>query len=46
MSGARLSKIGDGKIFVSQLESVVSIRTGLQNEDPLQLAILLAEAAE
>ena len=28
-------KIGDGKIFVSNLESVVRIRTGEQNEEAL-----------
>ena len=32
---ASSDKIGDGKIFVSNLESVVRIRTGEQNEEAL-----------
>ena len=32
---ASSDKIGDGKIFVSSLESVVRIRTGEQNEEAL-----------
>jgi nitrogen regulatory protein P-II 1 len=31
-SAARTGKIGDGKIFVSQVERVVRIRTGEENE--------------
>ena len=34
-SAARTGKIGDGKIFVSNLEQVVRIRTGEQDEDAL-----------
>ena len=32
---ASSDKIGDGKIFISNLESVVRIRTGEQNEEAL-----------
>ena len=32
---ARTGKIGDGKIFVYQVESVVRIRTGEKNEDAI-----------
>jgi nitrogen regulatory protein P-II 1 len=46
MRGARLGTIDNGKIFVSQLEKVVSVRTGLENEGALQLPNLPAEAAE
>ena len=34
-NAASSDKIGDGKIFVSNLESVVRIRTGEQNEEAL-----------
>jgi len=34
-SSATTGKIGDGKIFVSELETVVRIRTGEVNEDAL-----------
>ena len=33
VSAARTGKIGDGKIFVTSIESVVRIRTGEVNED-------------
>ena len=33
VSAARTGKIGDGKIFVTQVESVVRIRTGETNEN-------------
>jgi nitrogen regulatory protein P-II 2 len=33
VSSARTGKIGDGKIFVVDLEQAVRIRTGEQNED-------------
>jgi nitrogen regulatory protein P-II 2 len=46
MRGARLGNIDDGKIFVSQLEKVVSVRTGLENEVALQSSNWSAEAAE
>ena len=32
---AKTGKIGDGKIFVTEVESVVSIRTGATGEDAL-----------
>jgi nitrogen regulatory protein P-II 1 len=32
---ARTGKIGDGKIFVSQVEQVIRIRTGEQGEDAI-----------
>jgi len=44
--GARVGNIGDGKIFVSRLEKVLSIRTGLENEDALERPDWIAEAAE
>jgi nitrogen regulatory protein P-II 1 len=44
--GARLGKIGDGKIFVSPLDRVISVRTGSENEDALQSLHWPAEAAE
>jgi nitrogen regulatory protein P-II 2 len=34
-SSARTGKIGDGKIFVSQLEQVVRIRTGETGQDAI-----------
>jgi nitrogen regulatory protein P-II 1 len=34
-SAARTGKIGDGKIFVSDVERVVRIRTGEANEDAI-----------
>ncbi|RTZ58494.1 MAG: P-II family nitrogen regulator [Gammaproteobacteria bacterium] len=34
-SAARTGKIGDGKIFVSNIEAVVRIRTGEKDEDAL-----------
>ena len=33
MSNAQTGKIGDGKIFVSEVERVIRIRTGEENED-------------
>jgi len=33
MAGAQSGKIGDGKIWVNQLDSVVRIRTGERNAD-------------
>jgi nitrogen regulatory protein P-II 2 len=44
--GARLGNIGDGKIFVSQLDSVTSIRTGLPDDGEYPLRRWPAEAAE
>ena len=35
ISAARTGKIGDGKIFVTPIESVVRIRTGERNEDAI-----------
>lgn len=35
IAAARTGKIGDGKIFVSEVERVVRIRTGEENEDAL-----------
>ena len=35
INGARSNKIGDGKIFVSDLDKVIRIRTGEVNEDAL-----------
>ena len=35
IKAARTGKIGDGKIFVSQVESVVRIRTGEKDEDAI-----------
>ncbi len=35
MKAARTGKIGDGKIFVTPVESVVRIRTGEMDEDAL-----------
>ncbi|MDA9982699.1 P-II family nitrogen regulator [Gammaproteobacteria bacterium] len=35
INGARSNKIGDGKIFVSELDKVIRIRTGEVNEDAL-----------
>ncbi len=35
MNAARTGKIGDGKIFVSDIEKVVRIRTGETNEEAL-----------
>ena len=32
---ARTGKIGDGKIFVSDIERVVRIRTGEENEEAI-----------
>lgn len=32
---ARTGEIGDGKIFVSSIEEVVAIRTGVESEDAL-----------
>lgn len=43
--GARLGTIGDGKLFVSRLERVVSIRTG-RHDDTFHLFNFPAEAAE
>ena len=33
VKAAKTGKIGDGKIFVTQIDSVVRIRTGELNED-------------
>lgn len=44
--GARLGRIGDGKIFITSLERVVAIRTGAQDELALQAPIDFVEAAE
>jgi nitrogen regulatory protein P-II 1 len=44
--GARLGNIGDGKIFVSRLDKVVSIRTGFENDDALAGPYRMADAAE
>jgi len=33
VKAAKTGKIGDGKIFVTQVESVVRIRTGETNEN-------------
>ncbi len=33
--GARTEKIGDGKIFISNMEKVIRIRTGEENEEAL-----------
>lgn len=35
INAARTGKIGDGKIFVTPIESVVRIRTGERNEDAI-----------
>ena len=35
MEGAATGKIGDGKIFISELERVIRIRTGEVDEDAL-----------
>ncbi len=35
MEAARTGKIGDGKIFVSDIERVVRIRTGEENEEAI-----------
>ncbi len=35
VGAARTGKIGDGKIFVSEVERVVRIRTGEENEDAI-----------
>lgn len=35
IAAARTGKIGDGKIFVSEVERVVRIRTGEENEDAI-----------
>ena len=35
VAGARTGKIGDGKIFVSNLENVVRIRTGESGDDAI-----------
>jgi len=35
MSAARTGRIGDGKIFVSQVEEVIRIRTGERGEDAI-----------
>ena len=34
-AAARTGKIGDGKIFVSDVQQVIRIRTGEQNEDAI-----------
>ena len=36
VKAARTGKIGDGKIFVTSIESVVRIRTGEVNEDVVE----------
>ncbi len=35
INAAKTGKIGDGKIFVTNVEKVVRIRTGEQNEDAI-----------
>lgn len=35
IDAARTSKIGDGKIFVTELEQVIRIRTGEQNHEAI-----------
>ncbi len=35
VAAARTGKIGDGKIFVTDIERVIRIRTGEQNEDAI-----------
>lgn len=35
IAAARTGKIGDGKIFVSEVERVIRIRTGEENEDAI-----------
>ena len=35
VEAAKTGKIGDGKIFVTNVEKVVSIRTGEENEDAI-----------
>ena len=44
--GARLGSIGDGKIFVSQLDKVISIRTGFEEDDMTHAPVKTSEAAE
>ncbi len=46
VKGARLGKIGDGKIFITALERVVAIRTGGEDDLALQSSIGLLVAAE
>jgi nitrogen regulatory protein P-II 1 len=33
METAQTGKIGDGKIFITEIERVIRIRTGEENED-------------
>jgi nitrogen regulatory protein P-II 1 len=35
ISSAKTGKIGDGKIFVSDIEKIVRIRTGETNQDAI-----------
>ena len=35
VTAARTGRIGDGKIFVSQIEEVIRIRTGERGEDAI-----------
>ena len=35
VNSARTGKIGDGKIFVSDIEKIIRIRTGEENEDAI-----------
>jgi nitrogen regulatory protein P-II 1 len=35
MTAARTGRIGDGKIFVSNIEEVIRIRTGERGEDAI-----------
>ena len=44
--GARLGRTGDGKIFVSPLERVISIRTGREDGLPEELAVEQAHIGE
>ena len=44
--GARLDKVGDGKIFVTTLERVVSIRTRSEGDVALHASFGVLEAAE
>lgn len=44
--GARLGKIGDGKIFISEIEKVFSVCTGEEDDEALRVIKTPAEAAE
>jgi nitrogen regulatory protein P-II 1 len=38
LKGAKTGKIGDGKVFVSHVESAVRIRTGEQGDQAVRVA--------